>query len=98
VHAPLTHAEALHAVPVFHWPFDWHVCSVLPEHCRAPGVHVPVQTPDTHAALHATVVPHWPLLPHVCTPLPLHCTAPGAHTPVHAPATHAWPLHATGEP
>jgi hypothetical protein len=58
-HAPLTHAELLHATAEPQLPFDWHVCTPLPEHCVAPGVHDPVHAPLTHAELlHATAEPH----------------------------------------
>jgi hypothetical protein len=52
----------------------------LPEHCIAPGVHIPVQAPAVHAWLeHGVAGPHAPLLLHVCTPFPEHCVAPGVH-------------------
>ncbi len=75
------------------------VCTLLPEHCTAPGLHEPVQTPETHAEpVQADVLPHCPFAWQVCTPLPEHCTAPGVHTPVQAPLTQAWFEHATAAP
>jgi hypothetical protein len=38
--------EQATAVP--HVPFDWHVCTPLPEHCVAPAVQLPVQEPLVH--------------------------------------------------
>jgi hypothetical protein len=78
-----------------HCPFDWHVCTPLPEHCLAPDTQTPVHEPLTHVELEqATAVPHAPLALQVWTPLPEHWTAPGVHTPVQAPLTHAWFEHA----
>jgi hypothetical protein len=77
----------LQATAVPHVPPDWHVCTPLPEHCVAPAVQLPVQTPLTHVEpLQATAVPQVPFDWQVWTPLPEHCTAPGVHTPVQAPA------------
>jgi hypothetical protein len=74
VHTPVTHVELVHATAVPHAPAALHVCTPLPEHCTAPGVHTPVHAPLTHAwLLHAAAVPHAPLALHVCTPLPEHC-------------------------
>jgi hypothetical protein len=62
----------------------------LPEHCVAPGVHTPVQAPETHAALvQAWAVPQLPVVSQVCTASPEHRVWPGVQTPVHAPLTHA---------
>ena len=41
-----THATAVPKVPVLS-----QTCTPLPEHCFAPGVHVPVHAPDTQVAL-----------------------------------------------
>jgi hypothetical protein len=61
----------------------------LPEQVFAPGVHVPVQAPPTHAeAEHATSLPQVPLAVHVSTLLPLHCVWLGAHWPVQPPLMH----------
>jgi hypothetical protein len=68
----------------------------LPEHCVAPGVQLPVHTPDTHAELtQATGGPHVPPVEHVCTASDAppsapaaHCVVPGVHTPVQPPLAH----------
>jgi hypothetical protein len=39
------HVWLLQATAVPHWPFDWHVCTALPEHCVWPEVQLPVQDP-----------------------------------------------------
>ena len=94
--APLSLVQAV-AAP--HIPPELHVSTLLPEHCTAPGVHVPVQAPETHAEPEqATAEPHVPLEVQVCTPLPLHCVCPGAHTPAQLPETHVWFTHATAAP
>jgi hypothetical protein len=31
-----------------HWPLASQVCSVVPEHCVAPGLHVPLHFPALH--------------------------------------------------
>ena len=75
--APLTHAWAVHGIGVPQWPVESHVWTASPEHCVAPGVHVPehcappasgppVQTPF----MHGLAVPQVPLAVQVCTPLP----------------------------
>jgi|SRR5580704_1276930 hypothetical protein len=75
----------------------------LPEHCVAPGLHVPwhdaVLPLATHAEfVHETAVPQFPLLSHVCTPWPEHWVDPGTHCPMHAPPTHAEFAQAAGAP
>ena len=98
MHAPFTQAWFVHATGVPHDP-PLHVCTLLPEHCVVPAVHVPVHTPLTHVCpLQLTAVPHGPAELHVCTPLPEHWTAPGVHTPVQAPLTHAWLVHPAALP
>jgi hypothetical protein len=89
VQAPPTQAKGQpDAAP--HCPFAPQVCTPLPEHCVAPGVHEPEQAPPTHAwLLHAEAAPQAPVLSHVCTPLPEHCVVPGAHEPVQEPLMHA---------
>jgi hypothetical protein len=62
MHMPLTQAEVTHATPAPQPPLLLQVCTLLPEHCKAPGLHEPVQTPDTHAELmQVAVLPHCPL-------------------------------------
>ncbi len=62
MHTPPTHAEFAHATEAPQAPLLLHVWTLLPEHCRVPGVHVPVQMPPTHAELvQAVTAPHWPL-------------------------------------
>jgi hypothetical protein len=94
VHTPLTHVEPLQATAVPHVPLDWQVCTPLPEHCTAPGVHTPVQAPAEHTYVQATGLPNAPLAVQVSTPLPEHVVWLGAHTPVHVPLTHVWLLQA----
>jgi hypothetical protein len=80
----------LHAAGALHTPLPLHVCTPLPKHCVAPGVHTPVHAPDTHAEdTQALALPHCPDELHVSTLLPLHRAAPGAQTPVHVPLTQA---------
>ena len=68
------HVSFVHAAAVPQLPPALHVCTPLPEHCNAPGEHVPLHAPLTHAkVVQATAPPHVPLEVHVCTPLPLHC-------------------------
>jgi hypothetical protein len=74
---------------VLHAAFAWHVCTPLPEHCRIPGEHGPVQAPWEQVSLHPTGAPQFPSDPHVCTPVPWHRVDPGAHTPVQMPAEQA---------
>jgi rubredoxin len=99
MHAPPEHVEFVHGTPVPQLPPLLHVCTLLPEHCKAPGVQLPLQAPLTHAEfMQADGVPYWPFAPQVSTPLPLHCVWLGAQTPTHAPPTHVWFVHATGDP
>jgi len=73
-------------------PVASHVCvAALPEHCVAPGVQTPEQTPLTHAwLLQVAGEPHMPLGPHVWTAVTVeHSVAPGVHDPTHAPPMHA---------
>jgi hypothetical protein len=94
VQAPFEHVDPVHAVPVFHCPFDWHVCTLLPEHCVAFGVHTPPHAPEVHTYWQALAVPQVPLAVQASTPLPEHVVWLGAHTPVQAPLTHVWFVHA----
>jgi hypothetical protein len=101
----LTHAWFVHAVGVPQCPVVSHVCTALPEHCVAPGVHVPehwappASTLPVQAPLvQGTALPHVPIAVHVCTPLPWHCVWPGAQAPVQAPPTHVWLVHCWGVP
>jgi hypothetical protein len=75
-HAPLAQNAVLpvHATALPHCPHALHVCTPLPEHCVAPGVHA---GPDPHEhAPHA----HVPL--HDCVPYVLHdCVAVAAQAP-----------------
>ncbi len=58
-----------------HWPLLPHVCTPLPEHCVAPGVHTPVHAPFTHAWLvQEPAFDHVPVALHVCGCWPEHCT------------------------
>jgi hypothetical protein len=85
----------LHATAVPQVPFDWQVCTPLPEHCVVPGTHTPVHAPATHALFTQAVVP--PKVPfdwQVWTLLPEQVVWVGAHTPVQVPPTHVWLLHA----
>ena len=85
-------------------PVASQVCTAeLPEHCVAPGLHVPwhdaVLPFATHAELvHGTAVPQFPLLSQVCTPWPEHWVDAGTHCPMHAPPTHAEFVQAAGAP
>ena len=81
-------------------PSDWHCCGCEPTHCKAPGLHTPVQPLFTHASLgHSCCAPHCPFVPHVSKSLSLtHMVAPGVHVPVQAPLTHAMFVQATGLP
>jgi hypothetical protein len=59
-HAPLAHDWlAAHPTTVPHWPQELHVCTPLPEHLVAPGVHTGLggheQPPQEHVALHVCV-------------------------------------------
>jgi hypothetical protein len=51
LHAPVTHAESVHAAGDPHCPVAEQVCTPLPEHWVAPGVHTPLHPPATHAEL-----------------------------------------------
>ena len=60
-----------------------HVCTPLPEHCVAPSVQLPLQTPFTQVPLgQLCPVPHMALPPQVCTSAPMHCVEVGVHWPV----------------
>jgi hypothetical protein len=62
----------------------------LPVHWVVPGVHTPVQAPETQAAFEqGCAADHVPVGSHVCTASPEQRVVPGTHTPVQAPATHA---------
>ncbi len=99
VHAPLTHAWAVHPTAALHVPVAVHVCTPLPEHCVWPGAQAPWHVPATHVLLtQAAANPHTPAASQVCTPLALHRVEPGAQTPTHAPATQALSAHATAVP
>ena len=75
----------VHAAGLLHWPLLEQVCTPLPEHCVAPGVHTPEHAPLTHTYVQATGLPQVPPLEHVCTPLPEHWVAPGVQEPAHVP-------------
>jgi len=47
VHWPAAHMYG-HAPPFCQAPVESHRCGVVPEHCVAPGEHVPVQLPALH--------------------------------------------------
>jgi hypothetical protein len=67
-------------------------------HMVAPGAHVPVQAPLTHAMfVQATGLPHCPDESQVCTPLPEHWVAPGLHWPPQALPVHTYG-HGVGLP
>ncbi len=69
------HVWFVHATGAPHWPAEEHVWTPLPEHCTAPGVHTPEQTPDWHVDGDTHWVPQAPqLLLSVCslTQAPLH--------------------------
>jgi hypothetical protein len=71
-------------------PPELQVCTSLPLHCVAPGVHVPVQAPETQALFaHGWVLVQVPVASHVSTALPVHLVAPGVQTPVQVPPTQA---------
>jgi hypothetical protein len=75
---------------VDHAPFESQVCTLLPEHCEAPGTQTPLHAPLRHTALpQDCALPQVPVALHVCTPLPRHLVAPGEHSPVQVPETHA---------
>jgi len=89
-HAPLTQNGVLpvHADELDHCPVASHVCTLVPEHWVAPGVHTPVHAPSLHTYGHAIGLPQRPPL-HICTPLPEHCVSFVVHALVeHAPALH----------
>src|SRR5580698_8746038 len=75
VHAPLTHVSPVHGTAVVpHWPHELHVCTPLPSHWVAPGVHTGADGQEH--------VCHSQLEPHVCVPYVLHvCVAFAAHAP-----------------
>ena len=78
VHEPLQtpamQVPLVQAVGVPHRPQPPHVCTSVPEHCVAPGVH-------TGAAPHEQV-PHAHVDVHICMPYELHaCVPPGVHGP-----------------
>ncbi len=87
VPVPDTHVLLVHAtVVVPHCPQASHVCTPLPEHRVAAGVHTGV---DGHEQ-----VPH-PQVPQVCVPYELHvCVAFRVHAPevTHAPLVCQAPL------
>jgi hypothetical protein len=72
------------------------VCTLLPEHCVAPGVHTPPHAPELHTYMQVAGDPHAPVDEHVSTPLLAQVVALGAQTPWQAPLTHAWLVHAAG--
>jgi hypothetical protein len=91
----------MHATAAANVPFAWQVCCALVvAHCVELGVHMPAQTPLTHAWLtQGTGVSNVPVLLQVCVALLLaHSTVPGEHVPVHAPPTHAMLLQGTAPP
>ena len=45
------HAELTQRTGSPHVPFVWHVCTPLPEHCVAPGLHVPLHVDRVQLAL-----------------------------------------------
>jgi hypothetical protein len=75
-----------------HIPAAEQVCTVLFEHCVAPGAH------DTQAPFqHTGVVPEQvvllvqcPVASQVWVTLPMHWVCPAAQTPVQAPPTQVW--------
>jgi hypothetical protein len=73
VHAPLTHAEFVHATAADQLPVVSQVCTPLPEHCVVPGTQMPEQAPDAHPNWHGESGPHAPLALHVSTALLAHC-------------------------
>ncbi len=68
------HVWLLHGTAVPQAPFDWHVCTPLPEHWVWPEVQVPVQAPFMQVDPEQAVpVLHCPFDWQVCTLLPEHC-------------------------
>lgn len=49
VHVPFTQAEVTHADEAPHAPFVSQICTLLPEHRAASGVHTPTHEPPTQA-------------------------------------------------
>jgi hypothetical protein len=89
VHVPWAQTYG-QAVPAPQFPPELQVSTSLPLHCVEPGVHVPVQAPETQALLaHGWVLVHVPVASHVSTALPAHLVDPGVQTPVQVPPTQA---------
>ena len=64
-------------------PLALQVCTLLPEHCVAPGVHGGLpHAPLKQPSLQTAPVLQVPLALQVCTLLPEHCVAFGTHTPL----------------
>jgi hypothetical protein len=97
VQAPDAHVEG-HETDDPHWPFAWHVCTALPEHCVCPCVHTPVQAPETQEPAHAVGALQLPSDWHVSRLLPEQVVWVGAHTPWQAPETQVWLVHAAAVP
>jgi hypothetical protein len=57
VHTPLTQVELVHAVVVPHMPFVPQICTPLPEHAFAPGLHVPVHSAPPPASATVEQIP-----------------------------------------
>ena len=66
-------------------PSPLQLCMLVPEHCFAPGGHVPVQPFSLHTVVHSTAVSHDPVAVHFETIDPSHLNVPGAQMPVQAP-------------
>jgi hypothetical protein len=69
---------------VVHWPVALHVCSVVPEHCVAPGLQTPLHFPALQTkgqGWPSTHLPAWQL----CGVRLLHCTLPSEQEPAHDP-------------
>ncbi len=107
-HTPATQVLLPQEVGVPQCPVPSHTCELLPEHPRAPGVHVPLHcapvTPPSatpasgteQTPRHGEAVPHAPIEVHVETALPWHSVWSGPHEPVHDPPTHVWFEQGTG--
>ena len=84
LHVPVPVHRYGHVVVVCQVPVPSQVCTAAPEQRTAPGVHVPVHAPLTHAYVHDWLSCQLPVASQVCAVLPTQRPAPGEHRPVHA--------------
>ena len=80
----------VHARGLLHWPVELHVCTPLPEHCVAPGVHTPAHWPLMQTYEQGEGFDHVAAAAAGLDPVARSTASrPASTSPVHVPELHA---------